>query len=114
MKMDSAAYSRDSFSGYTGLQPVQRQSGTSVNSSRIGRNGSPLLRKVLYLCSMHAVRKIPSLAAFHARLLSRGKKPMAARCACMRKMLVILRGMVAHNTAFDNKILEKIQMGLDK
>lgn len=98
--MFSPEFTRTGFSGFTGLQPVLRQSGTSVNSSRIGKNGSPLLRKVVYLCSIHAVEKIPSLKSFHARLIARGKKPLAARCACMRKMLLILRSMVLNKTDF--------------
>jgi len=92
---------RSQFSGFTGLQPVQRQSGTSVNSSHISKNGSPLLRKVLYLCSVQAVSKIASLEALHDRLVKKGKKPLTARCACMRKMLLILRSMVLNNTEFD-------------
>ena len=91
---------RGNFSAYTGLQPVQRKSGTSVNSSRIAKNGSPLLRKVIYLCSIHAVEKIPSLKSLHSRLVKKGRKPLAARCACMRKMLLILRSMVLNNKDF--------------
>ena len=96
----SPDYARNEFSGYTGLQPVQRQSGTSVKGSHLSKNGSPLLRKVLYLCSMHAVAKIPALHSLHARLLAKGKKPLTARCACMRRMLLILRSMVLNNTEF--------------
>ena len=103
--MFSPEFTRTSFSGFTGLQPVLRQSGTSVNSSRIGKNGSPLLRKVVYLCSIHAVEKIPSLKSFHDRLIARGKKPLTARCACMRKMLLILRSMVLNKTDFKKNYL---------
>ena len=101
----SAEYSRDAFSARTGLQPVKRQSGTSVNSSRISRNGSALLRKVLYLCSIHAVRKIPSLGSMYSRLVGRGKKPLSARCACMRKMLLILRSMVLNQRDFEENFI---------
>ncbi|MBO7088908.1 MAG: IS110 family transposase [Lentisphaeria bacterium] len=108
--MFSPEFTRTSFSGFTGLQPVLRQSGTSVNSSRIGKNGSPLLRKVIYLCSIHAVEKIPSLKSFHARLIARGKKPLTARCACMRKMLLILRSMVLNKTDFKENYLTSPKM----
>ena len=96
----SSDFSRSSFSAYTGLQPVQRQSGTSVNSSHLSKNGSPLLRKVLYMCSVHAVKKTPSLASFYSRLVAKGKSPISARCACMRKMLLILRSMVLNKRKF--------------
>ena len=97
----SPDHTRSEFSGYTGLQPAQRQSGTSVNSSHLSKNGSPLLRKILYLCSIHSVGKVPSLQAQYSRLLMKGKKPLTARCACMRKMLLILRSMVLNNMKFD-------------
>jgi len=96
----SNEYTRTEFSAYTGLQPAQKQSGTSVNSSRLSKNGSPLLRKVLYLCSVHSIHKIPSLGAMYSRLLMKGKKPLTARCACMRKMLLILRSMVLNERDF--------------
>ena len=112
----SADYTRSQFSGFTGLQPVQRQSGTSVNSSHISKNGSPLLRKVLYLCSVYAVSKIASLEALHDRLVKKGKKPLTARCACMRKMLLILRSMVLNNTEFDenHEVAKKMTKKSDK
>jgi len=98
----SAEHTRTEFSAYTGLQPSQKQSGTSVNSSHISKNGSTLLRKVLYLCSIHSIDKIPSLGAMYSRLLMRGKKPLTARCACMRKMLLILRSMVLNKHDFQD------------
>jgi len=96
----SNEYSRDSFSAYTGLRPVQSLSGTSVNKSRLSKCGSPLLRKVIYMCSLHSVSKIPSLKSFHERLVAKGKKPLTARSACMRKMLLILRSMVLNQRDF--------------
>ena len=97
----SRDYTRNQFSGFTGLQPVQKKSGTSVNASHLSKNGSPLLRKILYLSSLHAVSKVASLRAMHDRLVKKGKTPLTARCACMRKMLLILRSMVLNNTEFD-------------
>ena len=109
--MFSPEFTRDNFSGFTGLQPALRQSGTSVNSSRLSKNGSPLLRKVVYLCSIHAVEKIPSLKSLHARLVARGKKPLSARCACMRKMLLILRSMVLNKTDFKENYMTSQKSG---
>jgi transposase len=99
----SPGHTRSMFSAYTGLQPVLKQSGTSVNSVKLSKSGSALLRKVLYLCSIHAIRKIPSLASLYSRILMKGRKPLTARCACMRKMLLILRSMVLNQRDFDPK-----------
>ena len=99
----SSKFTRSMFSAYTGLQPLVKQSGTSLNRAMISKNGSPLLRKVLYLCSIHATKKISHLAALYSRLLMKGRKPLTARCACMRKMLLILRSMVLNQRDFDPK-----------
>ena len=99
----SSKFTRSMFSAYTGLQPLIKQSGTSVNRAMISKNGSPLLRKVLYLCSIHATKKISHLAALYSRLLMKGRKPLTARCACMRKMLLILRSMVLNQRDFNPK-----------
>lgn len=99
----SPKHTRSMFSAYTGLQPVLKKSGTSVDSVKLSKSGSVLLRKVLYLCSLHATRKIPSLASLYSRILMKGKKPLTARCACMRKMLLILRSMVLNQRNFDPK-----------
>lgn len=106
----SNEHTRTEFSAYTGLQPTQRQSGTSVHSSHLSKNGSPLLRKVLFLCSIHSIRKIPSLGAMYSRLLMKGKTPLTARCACMRKMLLVLRSMVLNERDFQEnyQIVSKV------
>lgn len=100
-------YSRNQVSSYSGLAPRKFESGTSVNSSRISKRGSSLLRKVLYMSSMHSVKKVPALFNLHDRQTKRGKKPLTARCACMRKMIVILRSMVLNKQKFDPDFFQK-------
>jgi len=46
-------------------------------------------------------------------LLAKGKKKMTVRCACMRKMLLMLRSMVVHKTPFDENFLKIHQTPLD-
>jgi len=53
--------------------------------------------------------RIPVLQDLYNRLLAKGNTRMQARCAVMRKMLLILRGMVIANSIF-----EKIQKNLQK
>ena len=50
---------------------------------------------------MWAVAKIPQLNAMHKRLIEKGKTKMTARCACMRKLLLILRAMVENEKPYD-------------
>lgn len=66
------------------------------------------MRKSLYLISMIAVKKVPTLERFYKELLGRGKTPMKARVACMRKIATILRAMVVNRSYF-NENFENIK-----
>ena len=94
-------YSAKELSSLSGLAPRIMESGSSVHSSYLSRRSSGRLRQILYLDSVPGVPKIPVLQEFHKRLIAKGKKKMTARCACMRKMLLMLRSMVVHGTPFD-------------
>ena len=100
-------------SALSGLAPRIIESGSSVHSSYLSRRSSGRLRQILYLDSVPGVPKIPVLQEFHQRLIGKGKKKMTARCACMRKMLLILRSMVVHNTPFNGKFPNNQRRGLD-
>ena len=104
-------YTSRELSQLSGLAPRLFQSGSSLNKSFLGRRGSKRGRQILYLDSISAIPHIPFLKALYDRIVARGKTKMCARCACMRKMLLILRAMVVHDTFFDNEILEKFQIG---
>ena len=106
-------YSAKELSAISGLAPRIRQSGSSVHSSFMSRRSSGRLRQILYLDSVAGVPKIPVLQDFQQRLLAKGKKKMMVRCACMRKMLLMLRSMVIHNRAFDENFLKISQTSFD-
>lgn len=95
----------------SGLNPVKKQSGTSVNQTRLSKKGSPIVRRFLYMDSKTALPRIPVLQDLYDRLLAKGNTRMQARCAVMRKMLLILRGMVKNDQIFseDGKFLKKIE-----
>ena len=80
--------------------------GSSVHSSYLSRRSSGRIRQILYVDSIPGVPNIPALKEFYQRLVAKGKKKMTARCACMRKMLLILRAMVVHKMPFDENFLE--------
>ncbi len=106
-------YSAKELSALSGLAPRIIESGSSVHSSYLSRRSSGRLRQILYLDSVPGVPKIPVLQEFHQRLIGKGKKKMTARCACMRKMFLILRSMVVHNTPFNGKFPNNQRKGLD-
>ena len=95
-------YTRKQVSALSGVCPVNRTSGTSVRRHTMSHHGSRLLRRILFLDSTQAIRKMPSLGRFHGRLLARpDSSRMTAKCACMRKLLLILHAMVVNGARFD-------------
>jgi transposase len=82
---------RNEITALAGLDPVRRQSGSSLNGGRkISREGDPLLRKVLYLACMNCIQHNECIRAFYQHLVSDNhKKPKVALVACMRKLLLI-------------------------
>ena len=99
---------RTKITAMSGLNPVKKQSGSSVNSTRLSKKGSPVVRRFLYMASTTAMPRIPILQELYYRVLSKGNSRLQARCAVMRKMLLILRGMVIADKEFD-KNFKKIQ-----
>lgn len=95
-------YSRKQVSALSGICPVNKLSGTSVKRHTISRRGSRLLRRILFLDSNMATRKIPAMEHLRERLLARPESSkMTAKCACMRRLLLILHAMVVNGTPFD-------------
>lgn len=73
---------------HAGLDVRQHQSGTSVaKPGRLTKHGNRHLRRALYMPALVAVSHDPEAKAFYERLKAKGKKPMQALCAVMRKML---------------------------
>lgn len=108
-------YDRKQISAMSGVCPVNRLSGTSVRRHSMSRHGSKLLRKILFLDSFMAIGKMPAMAKFHKRMLEKpDSSKMGARCACMRKLLLILHAMVVNERDFDadyksEKIVKNLQ-----
>jgi transposase len=82
---------RNEITALAGLDPVRRQSGSSLNGGRkISRAGDPMLRKVLYLACMNSIQHNECIQAFYKHLVADNhKKPKVALVACMRKLLLI-------------------------
>jgi len=82
---------RNEITALAGLDPVRRQSGSSLNGGRkISRAGDPMLRKVLYLACMNSIQHNECIRTFYKHLVSDNhKRPKVALVACMRKLLLI-------------------------
>jgi len=98
---------RNKLAAMAGMNPLLCHSGSSIRKSKLSKQGAPLVRKYLYLAAMSAVNRVHELKTFHDRLIAKGKKPMTAQCACMRKILLILRSMVIENRPYQQNFREK-------
>jgi transposase len=94
--------------GFAGLGPAQRLSGTSVHGhSYIDKQGCGPLRGVLWMCSLSATDHNPALKKFYQRLITRENNPLTkkqARVAVMRKLLLIIRAVLVSGKPFDPQL----------
>jgi transposase len=89
---------------HAGLDPKHSESGTSVKGRvRISKVGNRHLRAALFLPAMVASQHEPHVRAYYQKLLAKGKKPMQALVAVMRKLLHAIHGMFDHDADFDGE-----------
>jgi transposase len=83
-----------------GLAPHPRDSG-KTNGYRRTRGGRPEVKQTLFLAALAAIRHNQTLKTFYEHLRAKGKLPMVAITAVMRRMIVIanakLRDALASN-----------------
>lgn len=90
---------------YAGLNPVHRQSGSSVKGkSRLSKTGNAEIRFALYMPALVAMRHNSVIKTFCARLSERGKSKMVIVGAAMRKLLHIIYGVLKSGKPFDAQL----------
>jgi transposase len=99
--LSAFARARD-LAAFAGLTPCLKESGTSVRRrGRMSKEGSTLLRKMLYMAALQAVKRPAN--AFHSiykAFVNRGKAKMCALGAIMHKLIRVAFGVLKHETAF--------------
>lgn len=93
---------RRQISALVGVAPLNNDSGNHKGQRRIW-GGRAMLRSLLYMATLAAIRCNPVIKAFHAKLKTAGKKPKVAIVACMRKLLTILNTMLKNMTPWCDK-----------
>lgn len=92
----------------TGLDPVIKESGTSLNSKpKISKSGSRLYRGVLFMATMVSINYNKQMRAFYDRLKSNGKHSTVAQIAVMRKLVVIAQSLYKNNSQYDAEVYER-------
>lgn len=92
---------RNQITALCGLDPIQRQSGTSVSGKpKISKHGNRLIRKALYMPMLSAIQVNPRISAFYQRLLQNHKVKKTAVIAAMRKMILIAHAIYRDKTEY--------------
>jgi transposase len=92
---------RAQITALTGLDPVRRESGTSVKDKvKISKNGKGIYRKILYLPTLCATVHNQKIKIFYQRLLANHKSKKLAVIASMRKILLIAHAMYRDKTEY--------------
>ena len=94
---------------HAGLDPRPKQSGTTINRPRrISKGGNKYLRAALYMPALVAIRHQENVKAFYDKLIARGKKPLQAIVAVMRKLLHTIWGVWNYDQDFDGEKFYKL------
>lgn len=87
---------------YMGLSPKEKTSGTSVRGrSSLSKMGSARLRRALYMPALSATRCNPFVRGLFLRLKAKSKNGMVIACACMKKLVHIMFGVLRSGKPFD-------------
>jgi transposase len=79
-----------------GVAPFNDDSGASSGARAI-QGGRPHVRGALYMAVVSGIQCNPVLKAHYQHLLGVGKPPKVALVACMRKLLIHLNAILAHD-----------------
>jgi transposase len=84
---------RRKIASLSGTAPHPYESGKKIGY-RSTRGGRQTVKPILYMAAMAASRSLGELGKFYKSLVSRGKKPIVALVALMRKMIVIANAKI--------------------
>ena len=91
---------RREIAALVGLAPFNRDSG-KMRGQRMIWGGRAEVRSVLYMATLAAIRGENTIAAFHRKLVEKGKPAKVALVAAMRKLLTILNAMLKKSTPWN-------------
>jgi len=85
---------RAQITALAGLDPVKRESGTSVKYKvKISKNGKGIYRKIFYLLTLFTNVHHQKIKIFYHRLLAKHKPKKLAIIASIRKIVLIAHAM---------------------
>ena len=95
---------RQQIAALVGVAPFNHDSGRKQGKRRI-KGGRPVIRSILYMATLSAIRFNPVIKTFYQHLLAQGKQKKVAIVACMRKLLTILNAMLRDHKPWNPGLL---------
>ena len=93
-----------------GLDLYEVSSGKHRGKLRISKRGRPLMRKLLYLAALSAVRKGGVMHAWYQRALNRGMQKTKALVAVSRKLLGLIFALVRNHSVYVENYVKPIPL----
>lgn len=90
-------FSHSKIAALVGVAPYCKESGKYKGKNKI-RGGRKILRGLLYMGTLSAIKHNPVIKSFYDRLIKKGKHHNVAMVACIKKLLRILNAMAKNNT----------------
>jgi transposase len=97
---------------FTGLDVVIRQSGNRSRRASVSKRGNGMLRQLMFMPALTAIRCNPHLRAFYLRLVERKKNKMIALIAVARKLLCLIFTLWKKNVPYDLNYNRNVQPAL--
>lgn len=92
----------DQVVAYVGLDLTVKQSGKWRGQLKISKQGSGLLRRILYMAALNCLRlKNSAFKDYYQAMVARGLKGRKALMAVMRKMLIIAFRLLKSGEEYD-------------
>ena len=87
--------------GFIGAHPRFNDSGSKVGHATMSKAGNKRLRRILWLCTIVAIRHNPTIKQVYENKLSEGKRKMVAIGHCMNKLIRIIWGVLTYKEPYD-------------
>jgi len=94
--------SAKSWAAASGMQPVNRQSGTSLKRGKMSKGGRRAVRGQLWMPTLAAIGSMPEIKGLYDRLKAGGKTHKQAMVACSRKLLMIVYAVLKHRKPYQS------------
>ena len=87
--------------GYIGAHPRFHESGQKAAHPHMSKAGNKRLRRILWQCTIVAMKHNPIIRAHYEKKLAEGKRKMVAIGHCMNKLIHIIWAVLTYQEPFD-------------